>query len=145
MNKIGISELDRFILVVVLIFTMLTSCSHRYTKAFHMEDKFPPHRTMFSLIDNLHEQFDPWIVQVHVRSVFESKDRENIDANTYRCDIYFRLPEDTSVWRINADSQLMYAYDKMFVNDSSENFVLLDSVTITFEPSEVKVMLPVEA
>ena len=129
-------------LVTAIVAAASISCSYRHTRAFHLEDKLPPRRTISDLIDNLPDQLTPWVVQVRIRSVFESKDHEKIAANEYACGLSFRLPEDTSVWKTDSTGKLRYALDEIFINDTSANVVSVDSVTMTFEPSGLQSSLP---
>ena len=137
----------KLLIFAVMALTAMSSlsCSYRYTKEFHLKDKFPTRRTEFSLIDNLPDRFGPWVVQAHLWSVFESKNRKKIEANNFMCGLYFRLPEDTSVWKLNDEGKLTYALDEMFENDTSIAIVSVDSVNLTFEPEGVQKVLAAKA
>jgi hypothetical protein len=116
------------------------SCSYRYTKAFHLKNKFPTRRTDFWLVDNLPERFGPWVVQVYIWSVKDSKDREKIAANMYSCGLVFGLPEDTI-----ALQTVVAQPNKLFANDTSVNVIAVDSITLDLEPSRGQKILPTDA
>lgn len=126
--------------VVVLVVVSSVSCSYRYTKEFHLANKFPPTREMRWSVDNLPERFGPWIVQVYFWSVYDSKDRKKIAANDFAGGMAFRLPEDTlAMQEVVADTT------GLFVNDTSVNVIRVDAVTLDFEPSGGHEMLPARA
>ena len=132
------------LVIVTLVAGCIYGCAYRYTKAFHLSDKFPVKRVDQVPLDKLPERFESWFVQVGISSVWNSSDKKAVEANMYYIRLYFRLPRDTSVWWMDSSGVSHYqGPEEMFLEDTSVNVVKVDSLVIQLEETgETLVLLP---